>query len=149
MRRPLATVAVLLATGLPLLTGACTDRGGSPAGVRESCQEYTRLLNDWSAAYGAELGAVGQASAAGDHGRRDTAVPVVRELFLTTADGLAEQAGRTADRELAEALTEAAAGLREIAGQIETYRDVAGAPALMSDGRFAEAGERVSASCAG
>ena len=156
MRRRLATLSFLLAgaAGLAGLTAACTgdgdadlDRPGA-ASVRESCADYTRLFNQWSVAYGAELGAVGQAAAAGDRQRQETAVPVVRELFLSTAEELRGQAGRAADQELAGALTEAADGLVEIAEQIETYDDVAEAPALMSTGRFEAGGERVSAICA-
>jgi hypothetical protein len=155
MRRHLATVSLLLAgaAGLAGLTAACTsDRDADPGrpavSVRESCADYTRLFNQWSVAYGAELGAVGQAAAAGDRQRQETAVPVVRELFLTTAEELHGQAGRAADQELAGALTEAADGLVEIAEQIETYDDVTEAPALMSTGRFEAGGERVSAICA-
>lgn len=145
-----ARLAAALAAGAMLLTGACTTDQDRPAqaGVRESCQEYHRLINGWSVAYGAEMGAVGQAAAAGDQGRQDTAVAVVRELFVTTADGLRAEAGRTSDAELSDALAEAAAGLAEIAAQVETYEDVTGAPAMMSTGRFADGGERVSAICA-
>jgi hypothetical protein len=147
-RRLLAIAAALLAAAG--LAGACgRDRDRSEAGFRESCEAYTRLVNQWSVSYGAEMGAVGQAGAAGDDSRQTTAVPVVRELFLTTAERLREQAGRTADQELAGALAEAAGGLAEIAGQIETYDDVTEAPALMSIGRFAAGGERVSQICAG
>jgi hypothetical protein len=149
MHRPLTAAAAVLAV-VALLAGSCTrgaDRSAGP-GVLEACLEYHRLLNQWSAGYGAELGAVGQAVAAGDPRRRETAVAVVRELFTSAADGLREQAGRTADQELAGALTEAADGLAEIAGQIRSYDDVTGAPALMSSGRFARGGERVSEICA-
>jgi len=147
-RRPLAVAVAALLTSAGL-AGGCGGADRPPdAGVQEACAEYTRLLNQWSVAYGAEMGAVGQAVAVGDERRQETAVPVVRELFLTTADDLREQAGRTADQELADSLTEAAEGLVEIAEQIETYDDVTGAPELMSSGRFATGGERVSEICA-
>lgn len=145
MRRPLlAAGAVLL-----LITAGC---GGDPdpltAEDRAACQEFTQVINDWGVDYGAEMGAVGQAVAAGDEARQDTAVPVVRELFSASAERLRTGADRAEDEELAEALGQAADGLAEIADQIETYDDVTAAPELMSDGAFAAAGERVSTRCA-
>lgn len=144
----MVVVSVVAAFGVLAACSTDPDRG-SPAGVREACQEYHQLLNQWSAGYGAELGAVGQATAAGDVARQETAVVVVRELFASTAEQLREQADRTAHEELGGALTDAADGLAEIAGQIRTYDDVTSAPELMSSGQFAAAGGRVSAICAG
>jgi hypothetical protein len=141
-----------LAAGSVLLAGAAC--GGDPDAepepdVVEACNEYQRLINQWGVDYGAEVGAVAQAAAAGDEGREETAVAVVKELFQTTADGLREQSGSTSDGELAAALGEAAEGLTTIGDQIETYDDVAAAPDLMSEGPFAAGGERVSNLCAG
>jgi hypothetical protein len=148
MRR-FATTAV----GFVLLLGAAacgSDQDDAPAAdVVAACNEYNNLVNQWAIDYGAEIGAVEEAAAAGDEARRETAVPVVRDLFVTTADSLREQAGSTSDEELAEAMNEAADGLAEIADQIETYEDVSNAPELMSTGQFAEGGERVSSLCAG
>jgi hypothetical protein len=149
MRR---TLIAGLAAGPLLLAGAaaCGGSDDSPPDpdVVAACDEYQRLVNQWSVDYGAEIGAVAQAGAAGDEEREDTAVAVVRELFQTTADGMREQSESTSDEELSEALGEAADGLTDIAGQIETYDDVAAAPELMADGQFAEGGERVSNLCA-
>jgi hypothetical protein len=150
MRR---TLIAGLAAGPLLLAGAAACGGDSddspPApDVVAACDEYQRLVNQWGVDYGAEVGAVAQAGAAGDEEREETAVAVVRELFQTTADGLREQSGSTSDEELSEALGEAADGLTDIAGQIETYDDVQAAPELMSEGQFAEGGERVSSLCA-
>ena len=55
----------------------------------------------------------------------------------------------TTDREMADAMSQAADGLEEISGQIETYEDVTNAPEWMSSGEFAEGGERISNLCAG
>lgn len=147
-RRPLALATAALITAVTGLTGCSAEDRPPDADIQAACAEYTRLVNQWSVSYGAEMGAVGQAGAVGDRGRQETAVPVVRELFQTTADNLREQAGRTADQDLADALTEAAEGLVEIADQIETYEDVTAAPELMSSGRFAAGGARVSEICA-
>lgn len=145
-----AMAVVVAAVAAGVLAACSTDPDPeSQTGVREACQEYHQVLNQWSAGYGAELGAVGQAAAAGDERRQETAVVVVRELFTSTADQLRDQAGQTAHEELAGALAEAADGLTEIAGQIRTYDDVRNAPELMSSGQFAQAGGRVSAICAG
>lgn len=141
-----------LAAGSLLLAGtACgSDSPDDPPDpdVVEACNEYHRLVNQWSVDYGAEIGAVAQAAAAGDEAREETAVAVVRDLFQNTATGLREQSESTSDEELAEALGEAADGLTGIADQIETYDDVAAAPDLMADGQFAEGGARVSNLCA-
>ncbi|QSB16074.1 hypothetical protein JQS43_07145 [Natronosporangium hydrolyticum] len=145
MRRPLLAVA----GAVILLASACGSDPGSLSSDDESaCQEYYQVINAWSKDYGAEMGAVGQAVAAGDEDRQETAVAVVRELFADMAGDLREQSDGTDDQELAEALGEAADGLDEIAGQIETYDDVTAAPELMSNGQFAEAGQRVSDRCA-
>jgi hypothetical protein len=120
-----------------------------PADVVEACNQYTLLVNKWSTDYGAEIGAVEAAAAAGDDARRETSVAVVRELFVSTANGLRDQAGATSDPELAEAMTEAADGLQVIADDIETYEDVQNAPEMMSSGEFAEGGQRVNTICAG
>lgn len=150
MRR---TLIAGLAAGPLLLAGAAACGGGSDDAppdpdVVAACDEYHRLVNQWGVDYGAEVGAVAQAAAAGDEEREETAVAVVRELFQTTADGLREQSGSSSDEELSEALGEAADGLTDIAGQIETYDDVAAAPELMAEGQFAEGGARVSTICA-
>lgn len=136
---------------LLLLGAACSgDSGDPPASeVVEACTQYNTAVNQWAIDYGAEIGAVEEAAAAGDEERKETSVAVVRELFITTADGLRTQAGAITDRELADAMTQAADGLAEIGGQIETYEDVTNAPDLMSSGQFAEGGERVSSLCAG
>lgn len=147
MRRYLA----LAALGAALLAGsACGTDDDSPApDVAAACEEYHRLINQRSELYGNEMGAVGQAEAAGDEGRKDTAVTVVKELFLTTADGLREQSNAvTSNEELATALAQAADGLDDVANQIETYDDVVAADRLMSESTFAQAGARVSEICA-
>ncbi len=148
MRRYLATVAL----GAVLLVGSgCGTDDDSPAqDVAAACDEYHRLINQRSELYGNEMGAVGQAVAAGDEARKDTAVTVVKELFLSTADGLREQAEAvTSNEELAAALSEAADGLDDVANQIETYDDVVAADKMMSESAFAEAGAQVSKICAG
>lgn len=144
---------VTSALGAAVLLAGAAACSSPPAGAEDpdavaACAEYNRLVNQWSVDYGAEIAAVAQADAAGDEGREETAVQVVRELFESTSDQLREQADGTSDAELSEALTEAADGLAEIAGQIETYDDVRKAPDLMSDGQFASGGERVSDLCA-
>ena len=148
MRRYLALAA--LGAALLVGSGCGTDDDSLAPDVAAACDEYHRLINQRSELYGDEMGAVGQASAAGDEGRKDTAVTVVKELFLTTADGLREQSGKvTSDEELATALAEAADGLDDVANQIETYDDVVAADQLMSESAFAAAGARVSEICAG
>jgi len=146
-RQLLAAVA-----GAGLLLGGAGCSGDSPAPLatddRETCREYQRIINEWGSGYGAELGAVGQAVAAGDEARRQTAVAVVQRLFTDTAAQLQQQADQVSHVELGQALTEAADGLIEIAGQIETYDDVTAAPDLMATGGFAEGGARVSSLCA-
>jgi hypothetical protein len=148
MRR-LATTAAGVA--LLLAAAACSSDSNDPpaADVVEACNAYNNVVNQWAIDYGAEIGAVEEAAAAGDEARKQTAVAVIRDLFTTTADNLREQAGTTSNTELADALTTSADGLVDIAGQIETYEDVANAPELMSTGQFAEGGEQVSSICAG
>jgi hypothetical protein len=150
MRRHLNTI--ILAGAALLAVAACSEPETSeppPADVVEACNQYNLLINQWSTDYGAEIGAVEAAAAAGDEGRRETSVSVVRELFVSTANGLRDQAGSTSDQELADAMTQAADGLQEIADQIETYEDVQAAPDMMSSGTFTEGGERVNTICAG
>lgn len=146
MRRQLfAAVA-----GVALLWAGVGCGGGSTSlgpEARDACREYQRVLNEWGSGYGAELGAVGQAVAAGDQARQETAVEVVRQLYRDAAAQLREQAERASHGELTQALTGAADGLEELAAGIETYEDVTAAPERMSRGRFAERGERVSALC--
>lgn len=145
MRRPLAVAAGVVL----LLAAACSsDQASLDAEDRAACSGYHELVNAWSTDYGAELGAVGQAAAAGDEGRQETAVAVVRELFTEAATEMRAEAEQTSHDELSEALSEAADGLDEIADQIETYDDVTAAPQMMSEGQFATAGEQVSALCA-
>jgi hypothetical protein len=148
MRRHLALTAAAFAL---LAAAACSsDPDDEPsADVVEACNQYHQLVNQWAIDYGAEIGAVEEAAAAGDEARKETAVAVVRDLFVTTADDLRAQAGNTSDEELATAMTDAADGLAEIADQIQTYEDVADAPEMMSSGQFADGGERVSNLCAG
>lgn len=148
MRRLALTAAGAL---LLLAAAACSDdQDGAPAAdVVEACNQYNNLVNQWAIDYGAEIGAVEEAAAAGDDARKETSVAVVRELFVSTADDLRAHAGATSDQDLADAMTQAADGLAEIGDQIETYEDVANAPELMSSGQFAEGGERVSSLCAG
>lgn len=146
MRRHLAAPA--LGVALLLAGTACGGPDDAPdTDVVGACNGYNQLLNEWSTGYGAEMGAVGQASAAGDEARQETAVPVVRELFVTIAEGLREQAGATSHEELADALNQAADGLVEISEQIDSYEDVTAAPEMMSRGAFAEGGERVGDIC--
>lgn len=148
MRRYLATA--VLGAALLVGSGCGTDDDSLAQDVAAACDEYHRLLNQRSELYGNEMGAVGQAVAAGDEGRKDTAVTVIKELFLTTADGLREQSEAvTSDSELATALGEAADGLDDVASQIETYDDVVAADELMSESGFAAAGAQVSEICAG
>lgn len=147
----LAPTAAGAAVLLLLAAAACSsDSNDAPAGeVVEACNQYNTVVNQWAIDYGAEIGAVEEAAAAGDEARRETSVAVVRELFTDTADSLRSQADITSHEELAEAMAEAADGLAEIGGQIETYEDVANAPEMMRSGPFAESGERVSTICAG
>lgn len=144
------TIAV---AGVALLAiAACSEPETAeppPADVVEVCNQYHTLVNNWSTDYGAEIGAVEAAAAAGDEARRETSVAVVRELFVSTANGLRDQAGATSDTELAEAMTQAADGMQEIADGIETYEDVQNAPEMMSSGTFADGGRRVNTICAG
>lgn len=162
MRRRLARTAVPALLGAVLLLGAaCSGDDPDPAPDQEqelspdvvaACDEFNRVINEWSQQYGAELGEVGEAEAEGDdegEAREEEAVESVRELFQTSADDLRAQAGATSDAELAEGLTQAADGLVEIAEQIETFEDVEAAPDLMSTGELAEGGERVNEICAG
>lgn len=136
---------------LLLLAAACSNdsNDGPPSELVEACNQYNAAVNNWATDYGAEIGAVEQAVAAGDEQRKETSVAVVRELFTKTAESLRAQADLTPDEELAEAMTQAADGMAEIGGQIETYEDVTNAPDLMASGQFAEGGERVSSLCAG
>jgi hypothetical protein len=150
MYRQLTTL-VLGAVAL-LAVAACSEPETAdppPADVVEACNQYNNLVNQWSTDYGEEIGAVEAAAAAGDEARRETSVPVVRELFVTIANGLRDQAGSTSDTELADAMNQAADGLQEIADRIETYEDVQSAPEMMSTGTFAEGGQRVNTICAG
>jgi hypothetical protein len=152
MHRLVATTLFSAAgAALLLVATACSDDpdDGPSSETVEACTQYNTVVNEWAISYGAEIGAVEEAAAAGDEERRETSVAVVRELFITTADDLRTQAGATSDQELAEAMTQAADGLAEIGGQIETYEDVTNAPEAMSSGQFAEGGERVSSLCAG
>jgi hypothetical protein len=146
MRRHL--VAAALGGALALALSACGSDAQDAADV-DVCNQYNNLISRWSTDYGAEMGAVGQADAAGDEQRRETAVPVVRELYQSMASDMRAQAARATNEELADALNDAADGLDEIAGQIETYEDVEAAPDMMSEGTFADAGQRVSEICAG
>jgi hypothetical protein len=150
MRHHLTTIAV---TGAALVAvAACSEpetAESPPADVVEACNQYNNLVNQWSTDYGAEIGAVEAAAAAGDEARRETSVAVVRELFVSTANGMRDQAGSTSDAELSGAMTQAADGLQEIADQIETYEDVQNAPEMMSTGTFADGGQRVNTICAG
>jgi hypothetical protein len=146
MRRHLAAAA--LGGALALAMSACGSDAPNSADV-DVCNQYNNLISRWSTDYGAEMGAVGQADAAGDEQRRETAVPVVREMYQTMASDMRAQAGRATNDDLADALNDAADGLDEIAGQIETYEDVEAAPDMMSEGTFADAGQRVSEICAG
>jgi len=136
---------------LLFMAAACSGDSDDPpaSDVVEACNQYNTLVNQWAIDYGAEIGAVEEAAAAGDEERKETSVAVVRELFTTTADDLRTQAGTTSSQELADAMTQAADGLAEIGSQIVTYEDVASAPDRMSTGTFAEGGERVSSLCAG
>lgn len=148
MRRPIlaaAAGAALLLTGAAC--GSDSDEALDPDS-REVCQAYHQLVNNWSVDYGAEMGAVGQAAAAGDEERQETSVAVVRDLFATTASQMRSQADRTSHEELTDALNDAAEGLAAIASDIETYDDVTTAPEYMSSGDFAAAGGRVSSICA-
>lgn len=150
MRR-LAT-ATAAGAALVLLATACSggsDDGGQASEMADACAQYNTVVNQWAIDYGAEIGAVEEAAAAGDEARKETSVAVVRELFITTADDLRTQADATPNQELADAMTQAADGLAEISGQIEAYEDVTNAPEMMSSGQFAEGGERVSSLCAG
>jgi hypothetical protein len=150
MRRHLA--ALVIAGSAALALAACSEPETAeppPADVVEACNQYNNLVNQWSTDYGAEIGAVEAAVAAGDEARRETSVAVVRELFVSISNGLREQAGSTSDSELSSAMTRAADGLAEIADQIETYEDVQEAPEMMSSGDFAEGGRQVNTICAG
>jgi hypothetical protein len=146
MRRHL--VAAALGGALTLALSACGSDAQNTADV-DVCNQYNNLISRWSTDYGNEMGAVGQADAAGDEQRRETAVPVVRGLYETMASDMRAQAARATNEELADALNDAADGLDEIAGEIETYEDVEAAPDMMSEGTFADAGQRVSEICAG
>lgn len=148
---PRLTTLTAAGAALLLLGTACSgDPDESPASeLIEACSQYNTVVNQWAIDYGAEIGAVEQAAAAGDEDRKQTSVAVVRELFITTADDLRTQAEATTDREMADAMSQAADGLEEISGQIETYEDVTNAPEWMSSGEFAEGGERISNLCAG
>ncbi|HEY8471435.1 MAG TPA: hypothetical protein VIL37_02230 [Natronosporangium sp.] len=135
---------------LLLTAAACSDSNDGPAAeVVDACNQYNNVVNQWAIDYGAEIGAVEAAVAAGDEDRRETSVQVVRELFTKTADSLRAHADNTSNQELADAMADAADGLVEIGSQIETYEDVTNAPEMMRSGQFAESGERVSAICAG
>jgi hypothetical protein len=151
MRRHHLTT-ILVAGAALLAVAACSEPETAeppPSDVVQACNQYNNLVNKWSTDYGAEIGAVEAAVAAGDEARRETSVAVVRELFVTTANGLRDQAGATSNAELAEAMTQAADGLASIADEIETYEDVRQAPEMMSSGAFAQGGQRVNTICAG
>lgn|SRR5690554_3571905 len=146
MRRYLTAVAV----GAVLLVGsACgTDSEPEDSPTDIACSEYNRLINERSQSYGEEMGAVGQAVAAGDEDRKETAIAVVQELFQTTAEGLRAIDTDGLTDEFVTALSDAADGLDSVAGQIETYEDVAAADGLMSESQFATAGAKISELCA-
>lgn len=169
MRRRLAHTVISSTLGAVLLaTAACSsdssDDGLSPE-AQEACDEYNRVINDWSNDYGTALATVGEAEAeangeedgeeedggdSGDSGPRDAAVEAVRSLFESAAGDLRTQAEAISEEDdLAAELNRAADGLDEIAGQIESYEDVSRAPELMAEGTFADGGQRVNEICAG
>lgn len=155
MRRYLATPALAAALGAVLLAGAgCGSDSDSGSSLDDdalaACQEYNNIINGWSSDYGTQLSTVGQAEADGseDEQAREEAVAAVRELFESAAEGMRTQARNVDEPELAEGLAQAADGLEEIAGQIETYDDVINAPEMMASGEFADGGQRVNDICA-
>lgn len=159
MRRHLATPFLTAALGAVLLAGA--GCGGSDSGngsvsslddnALEACSTYNEIINTWSRDYGSQLSTVGQAEAEGsEEGAKaqEEAVAAVRGLFESAAEGMRTQAQNADDAELSEGLAQAADGLEQIAGQIETYDDVVNAPEMMAAGEFADGGQRVNDYCA-
>ena len=148
MRRYLAAVAfgaVLAVAGC----GSDTPEGGETSAEANACARFTELSNDWAPQYGGEIAAALSAEAAGDDGRKETAILIVKQLYADWAGGLRTEAGNVSDAELSGALNRMADGIMGIADEIETFEDVQASPQQLEDGAVAEAGTEIAQLCAG
>jgi hypothetical protein len=146
MRRYIAAVAI----GAALAVSGCgsDDPDSGSTAQTDACTRINELSNEWAPQYGAEIAAAMSAEAAGDDGRKDTAVLVVRQLYVDWAEGLRAEAGTITGTELGDAMNLMADGISEIADGINTFEDVQESPQFLEDGAVAEAGSQIADLCA-
>jgi len=148
MRRYIAAVAI----GAALAVAGCgsdTPEGDGASAEANACARFIELSNEWVPQYGSEIAAALSAEAAGDEGRKETAILVVRQLYTDWADGLRAEAGNVSEAELSDALNRMADGIAGIADDIETFEDVQASPQQLEEGAVAEAGAEIAQLCAG
>ena len=160
MRRLIAAAALAL-LALPVAACSSDDDGGSPSGgnsasagagaaagnTKQVCADARQVISSSSAKFGEEMAKAAAASATGDTATQQKQVTALRDLVVTWAGGLAEQASKAEDQKLKDALTEMSSGFSAAAAKFKTAKDLESAAEYMDSPEIAAAGKKLDEIC--